>query len=46
MEDYPYKGKSLTPKVARELILELFDKQTDVPTGKIRDTVTEHHVKS
>ena len=44
MEDYPYKGKSLTPKVARELILELFDKQTDVPTGKIRDTVTEHHL--
>lgn len=44
MQDYPYKNKSLTPKIARELILELFDKQTEVPLRKIEETVTEHHL--
>ena len=44
MQDYSHKGKSLTPKIARELILELFDKQTEVPLRKIEETVEEHHL--
>ena len=43
MEDYENKGKSLTGKVAEPLILELFDKQTNVPTKDIREKVTELH---
>ena len=41
MEDYPYKNKSLTGKVAKSLILELFDKQKDVPRSVINEEVIE-----
>lgn len=44
MEDYPYKNKSLTGIVAEPLILELFDKQTDVPKSVIEEKVTELHL--
>ena len=41
MEDYPYKNKSLTGKVASDLILELFDGQRGVPRRKINEKVRE-----
>ena len=41
MEDYPYKNKSLTGRVAKSLILELFDKQKDVPRSVINEEVAE-----
>ena len=44
MEDYPYKNKSLTGTVAEPLILELFDKQTDVPKNVIEEKVKELHL--
>ena len=44
MEDYPYKNKSLTGTVAEPLILELFDKQTDVPKSVIEEKVKELHL--
>ena len=37
------KGKSLTGKVAEPLILELFDKQTDVPKSVIEEKVKKLH---
>ena len=43
MEDYKYKGKSLTGTIASDLILELFDKQTLVPTKKIEEEVKKNH---
>ena len=43
MEDYPYENKSLTGKVAEPLILELFDKQTDVPRSVIEEEIAELH---
>ena len=46
MEDYPYKNKSLTGKVASDLILELFDGQTDVPIprSQINEKVLGLHI--
>ena len=44
MEDYPYKNKSLTGKVASDLILELFDGQRGVPRRKINEKVRELHI--
>ena len=44
MEDYLYKNKPLTGAVASELILEIFDGQTRVPTKEIRQKVTELHI--
>ena len=43
MEDYPYKNKSLTGKVAKPLILELFDKRTNAPRSEIDEEVAELH---
>ena len=43
MDDYPYKNKPLIGKVAESLILELFDKQRDVPRCVIEEEVTELH---
>ncbi len=44
MQDYPYKNKPLTAKVAANLILEFFDKQTAVPYRNIEEKVTEVHL--
>ena len=44
MQDYKYAGKPLTGKVAADLILELFNGQTDVPRREIREKVTELHM--
>ena len=44
MEDYPYKNKSLTGKVAEPLILELFGKQRDVSRSAIEEEVAELHL--
>ena len=44
MEEYEYKGKSLTGTITDPLILELFDGQTDAPTKDIREKVTELHL--
>ena len=44
MQDYSHKNKPLTGSVASELILEIFDGQTRVPTKKIREKVTELHI--
>lgn len=44
MADYPYKNKPLTGKVVADLILELFNGQTDVPRREIREKVTELHI--
>ena len=38
------EGKSLTGRVAEPLILELFDGQTDIPYGEIKEKVTELHL--
>ena len=38
------EGKSLTGRVADPLILELFDGQTDIPYGEIKEKVTELHL--
>ena len=43
MQGYKYAGKPLTGKVAADLILELFNGQTDVPTREITAKVTELH---
>ena len=43
MEDYKYKGKSLTGIVASDLILELFDRQTAVPKKNIEEEVKRIH---
>ena len=43
MQGYKYAGKPLTGKVAVDLILELFNGQTDVPTREITAKVTELH---
>ena len=43
MQDYLYKNKPLTGKVAADLILELFDEQTNVPYRDIKEKVTETH---
>ena len=43
MEGYPYKNKSLTGKVAKPLILKLFDKQRNVPRSIIEEEVAELH---
>lgn len=45
MQDYKYAGKPLTGKVAADLILELFNGQTDVPTREITAKVTELHIR-
>ena len=44
MEDYKHKNRSLTGKVAEPLILELFDKQTEVPKSVIEEKVTDLHL--
>lgn len=44
MDDYQYKGKSLTGIVAESLILELFDKQADVAKNLIEEKVKELHL--
>ena len=44
MQDYKHKNKTLTGKVAADLILELFNGQTDVPRREIREKVTELHI--
>ena len=44
MQDYPHKNKSLTGTIASDLILELFDGQTDVPYKEIKEKVTELHL--
>ena len=44
MQDYPHKNKSLTGKVAADLILEIFNGQTGVPREEIREKVTELHI--
>lgn len=44
MQDYPHEHKPLTGTVASELILEIFDGQTRVPTKEIREKVTELHI--
>ena len=44
MQDYKYAGKPLTGKVAADLILELFNGQTNVPRREIREKVTELHM--
>lgn len=44
MQNYSHKGKSLTPKIARELILKLFDKRPEVHRAEIIETVTQHHL--
>ena len=44
MQDYKHKNKPLTGKVAADLILELFNGQTDVPRREIREKVTELHI--
>ena len=44
MQDYPHKNKNLTPSVAAELILDIFDGQNRVPTNEIRQKVIEHHI--
>ena len=38
------KGTCLTGRIAADLILELFDKQTDVPRRKINEKVAELHI--
>ena len=45
MQDYPYKykDKSLTGKIASELILEIFDKRSKVPRKEIVEKVKELH---
>ena len=43
MEDYCYKSKFLTGKVAKPLILELFDKRTNVSRSEIDEEVPELH---
>ncbi len=45
MQGYKYAGKPLTGKVAADLILELFNGQTDVPTREITAKVTELHIR-
>lgn len=42
-QDYQYAGKSLTEKIARELIVELFSGKTEIKKKKIRQTVDETH---
>ena len=44
MQDYKHKNKPLTGKVAADLILELFNGQTDVPYRDIKEKVTEVHL--
>ncbi len=44
MENYKHKGKSLTGTVAYDLILEIFDGQTDVTTKDITNKVKELHL--
>lgn len=44
MQDYKYRGKSLTGVVASDLILELFDGQTDVPFKSIKEKVEAQHI--
>ena len=44
MQGYKYAGKPLTGKVAADLILELFNGQTDVPAREITAKVTELHI--
>ena len=44
MQDYKHKNKPLTGKVAADLILELFNGQTRVPTREITAKVTELHI--
>ena len=44
MQVYKHKNKTLTGKVAADLILELFNGQTDVPRREIREKVTELHI--
>ena len=44
MQDYLYKNKPLTGKVASYLILEIFNGQTRVPTKDITEKVTELHI--
>ena len=43
MEAYRYKNKFLTGKVTKPLILELFDKRTNVPRSEIDEEVAEFH---
>ena len=44
MQEYLHKNKPLTGKVAADLILELFNRQTDVPYRDIKEKVTEVHL--
>ena len=44
MQDYKHANKSLTGIVASDLILEIFEGQTDVPYRVIEEKVTELHL--
>ena len=44
MQDYKHANKSLTGTVASDLILEIFEGQTDVPYRVIEEKVTELHL--